>query len=123
MSRLVPMPAATLARRSKFCCPASISLAAACALSAFMRSILPATASWIWPMRAAIRAETRPTSFMSASGQLIQRRLERFRLVSPAGGLRRDHAGPAHERHGGAEEGRAGIRVGGFEIFAKRLLA
>ena len=44
MSRLPPMPPATLARRLKFCCAASRSLAASADASAFMRSILAATA-------------------------------------------------------------------------------
>ena len=41
---VLPMPAATLARRSMFCCAASITFTTDAAASAFMRSILAATA-------------------------------------------------------------------------------
>ena len=44
MSRLPPMPPATLARRLKFCCAASRSLATSADASAFIRSILAAAA-------------------------------------------------------------------------------
>src|SRR6187431_158841 len=56
MSRLPPMPPATLASRLKFCCAASSSPAALAEASAFMRSILAATAVCSCPAWAATKA-------------------------------------------------------------------
>src|SRR5687767_8300659 len=58
MSRLPPRPAATLASWSKFCWAASMSFRAfaAAPLSAFIRSILAATAICTWPACWAMKA-------------------------------------------------------------------
>src|SRR5467141_433613 len=59
MSRLAPMPAATLASGSMLCCADSMSLITDASMPSFMRIILAATASCTSPMRAPIKAETR----------------------------------------------------------------
>src|SRR5258705_7977207 len=59
MSRLAPMPAATLASGFMLCCADSMSLTTDASIPAFMRIILAATASCISPTRAPIRADTR----------------------------------------------------------------
>src|ERR1051325_412374 len=56
MSRLLPMPVATLARRLKFCWAASRSLAVSADASAFICIILTAAACCSWPTCAATKA-------------------------------------------------------------------